>query len=341
MLSNTLLLANSKPWSSFLLKDIPSSPQSYVIWVIVFLIVLFMLSRLRNILEERSTKRAMTIARAFVGSLIAFLIAPIIFFLLLNIIAMVHGVETIHIGFLVKWIGLTISSYWWLLRCAFGSESLSGATVMYSVDSIIRMLWIILPFSFIWIRMSKTKIAKFFLIPMIIAVFVVTRYKIAPSTFITEDKELVQRIPFLKMFTVDADAPYQDNSLSLGQRKLFAGILLFLLIVGFVIGLHLQRYLIGFIVAAIGLLGFILMAPHKQEKVIPESHHEDYHVDLDSMIHLMGDLHQRNPDTIALYHLTLKIQSAYHARIDMGDNIIFPDSLCDKYDSYFYDWCKE
>ncbi len=335
-----ILLLDGKSWRQFF-GEVFRNPQNYVVWLIVFLVVLFLLARMRNIMEERSVNRAIYISRGLVGSFIAFLVTPIVFYILLNLVALVHGVSTIDISFLVKWIGLTLSSYWWLLKCFFGSESLSGATEMYSVDSIIRILWVTVPFSFIWLRMSKTRVGMLLLIPLIVGILVITRYKKAPSTFITEDRELVAKIPFLSWFIDNPDAPYTERSISLEQRKMVATGLLLFVLAGFGVGLYFKKRIIGLILSAIGILGFILMAPHEQEKVIPESHHEHYHANVDSLIHQMNHLHEINPDTLEIYNISLKVQAAYIARMQMGDMIRFPDSLCVKYQSYFFDWCKD
>lgn len=336
---NPLLL--SKSWSE-LLGNVATNPQNYVVWIIVFLIVLFLLSRLRNILEERSVNRAIYISRGMVGTVIAFIITPVVFFVLLNVIALVHGVNTIDIGFLAKWLGLTITSYWWLLKCFFSSAELIDNSQMYSPDSIIRILWIILPFSFIWLRTSSTRIGKLFLIPLIIGTFVITRYKRAPETFITKDQALVERIPFINFFIQDAGGGEKNPSrISTEQRKLVASGLLLLLVVGFVVGLYFQRRLIGLFIAAVGLLGFLLLAPHEKERVLPLVNQKNYTANLDSMIHLMNILHTQNPDTVELYYLSLQLKASYDARFHVGDMIEFPDSLCYKYEEFFYDWCQE
>lgn len=329
----------SKTWGIFL-KEVVSSPQGYVFWLIVFLVVLFFLSRLRNRMEERGVNKAIYISRGLVGSFMAFIIAPIVFFIMLNIVAIVHGVNTIDISFLAKWIGLTITSYWWLLKCFFGSSSLEGAKELYSVDAVIRILWVLIPISTIWLRMSKSNIGKLFLIPMIFGILVITRYKTAPPTFITEDKELVSRIPLLNWFVNDdPNATTKNRVLEPQQRKYIAGALASVVIVGFVVGLYLEYRIIGLFVSLVGLLGFLLMAPHELEKIIPPSHHEDYHADLDSLIFAMDSLYKINKESVEVYEVSRKIDAAYHARIDMGDMIKFPDSLCVKYDVYFYDWC--
>lgn len=337
---NAIFLSMS--WGEFLIA-VAQNPQKYVFWLIIFLVVLFILSRLRNIMEERGVNRAIYISRGFVGTFIAFIVTPVVFFIILNLIALVHSVDTIDIGFLAKWIGLTLTSYWWLLKCFFGSESLSGAVDIYSVDAIIRIFWVLLPFSIIWFRVSNSKIGKLFLIPLIIGVLVITRYKTAPSTFITEDQELVNKIPVLSWFANrgennDADeSPFLDGS----KRKIIAGALAFVILIGFVVGLYLEYRVIGLLVTLIGLLGFLLMAPHEKDKIIPPSHHEDYHINIDSLIYRMDSLHLADQKSLEVYNLSIKISAAYKARIDVGDMIRFPDTLCLKYESYFYDWCKE
>ncbi|WMX15816.1 MULTISPECIES: hypothetical protein [unclassified Aureispira] len=339
---NALLLSMS--WGEFLI-DVVQHPQKYVFWLIVFLIVLFLLSRLRNIMEERGVNRAIYISRGFVGTFIAFIVTPVVFFIILNLVAIVHGVNTIDISFLAKWIGLTLTSYWWLLKCFFGSESLSGATEIYSLDAIIRIFWVLLPFSIIWFRVSSSRIGKLFLIPLIIGVFVITRYKTAPPTFITEDRELVNKIPGLNWFTDQANGNSAANAekqfLDASKRKIIAGALALVIIIGFVVGLYLEYRVIGLLVTLIGLLGFLLMAPHEKEKVIPPSHHRDYHMNIDSLIYQMDSLYAIDQKSIEVYNISMKISSAYQARIDVGDMIRFPDTLCVKYESYFYDWCKE
>jgi len=324
-------------WGEFLI-DVAQHPQKYVFWLIIFLIVLFILSRLRNIMEERGVNRAIYISRGFVGTFIAFIVTPVVFFVILNLIAIVHGVNTIDIGFLAKWIGLTITSYWWLLKCFFGSESLSGAVDIYSMDAVIRIFWVLLPFSVIWFRVSNSKIGKLFLIPLIIGVLVITRYKTAPPTFITEDQELVNKIPVLSWFA-SKEEPEETTETQFMTGP--AGALAFVILIGFVVGLYLEYRVIGLLITLIGLLGFLLMAPHEQDKVIPPSHHEDYHLNIDSLIHRMDSLYLADEKSIEVYNLSMQINSAYRARIEVGDMIRFPDTLCLKYESYFYDWCKE
>lgn len=332
----------TQTWGEFL-GEIIQRPQKYVIWLVVFLIVLFMLSRLRNIMEERGVNRAIYVSRAFVGTFISFIVAPIVFYIMLNLVALIHGVSTIDIGFLAKWLGLTATSYWWLLKCFFGAADIVNAKDLYSLDSIIRILWILLPFSFIWLRVSSTRIGKLFLIPLVIGTLVITRYKHAPPTFITQDETLVERIPGLdwiksKKSTLSTEGKYM---LSLNQRRLAAGILSLFILAGFIIGLRVKRRVPGLLLALIGLMGFILLAPHENDKNVPQEHQEDYHTNIDSLVIAMDSVYSANPESIEAYYLSQKITAYYRARIVVGDMISFPDDLCERYHSYFYDWCKD
>ncbi|MDC0231143.1 hypothetical protein OAK19_04190, partial [Aureispira] len=71
---NTIIL--TKSWKVFI-AEVFRSPQSYIFWLVFFLIVLFLLSRFRNRMEERGVNKAIYISRGLVGSFIAFIVAPI------------------------------------------------------------------------------------------------------------------------------------------------------------------------------------------------------------------------------------------------------------------------
>lgn len=335
---NFILL--SKSWKEFF-TDVLRNPQGYLIWVIVFLIVLFILSRLRNRMEERGVNKAIYISRGLVGSFIAFIVTPIVFYLLLNAVALVHGVQLIDVSFLTDWIGLTISSYWWLLECFFNSVSVAYAKEIYSIDSIIRILWIVLPVCFIWLRMSKSRMGKLFLIPLIIFVLVITRYKSAPPTFITQDKELIQKIPMIQWLAPHEEMhnPEQEQIITLQQRSVLALGCAALLLVGFVIGLYFKKRLAGILICLVGLLGFVLMAPHSKEKT--NQNHPHFQVDLNALITKMDSLYMADGESIEVYELSQLIESVYDKRIAAGEMLIFPDSLCQKYEVYFYDRCQE
>lgn len=329
-------------WGEFLV-EVVKSPQNYVFWLIIFLVVLFMLSRLRNVMEERGVNRAIYISRGFVGTFIAFVVTPIVFYIMLNLVAMVHGVNTIDIGFLAKWLALTVTSYWWLLKCFFGAVDVVNAEQLYSLDAVVRILWILLPFSFIWLRVSNTRIGKLFLIPIIIGTLVITRYKTAPPTFITESEGILERIPGLKWLKASEDTTNGAGQaiLDANKRRIVAAGLIILIIIGFSLGFQEQRRVIGLLLALIGVMGLILFAPNENKKTIPDEHHEDYHTNVDSLVMLMDSIQAVNPENLEIYYLSQKVSAAYEARIVVGEIDRFPEELCERYHSYFYDWCKQ
>ncbi len=335
---NILLL--SKTWRHFF-SEVLRNPQAYIIWLVLFLIVLFILSRLRNRLEERGVNRAIYISRGLVGSFIAFIVTPIVCYLLLNLVALVHGIRLIDVGFLTDWIGLSISSYWWLLECFFNSVRVAYANDIYSLDSIIRIIWVVLPICFIWLRMSNSKMGKLFLIPLIIFVLVITRYKTAPSTFITEDKEIISKIPILQWFSAENKTFTEGEKklISVQQRGLLALGLACFILVGFVIGLYFKRRLVGLFICLVGSLGFILMAPQQTEKTgIIQAHDK---VDLKKLIRRMDSLFVRDGESIEVYEISLQLETIFDKKIADGAMILFPDSLCHKYPNYFYDRCQD
>lgn len=180
-------LQKSKSWSD-LIGDIFSKPTNILIWVIVFLVILFALSRFNNYLEVRGVDRAIYVTRGMVGSLMFFVIAPIVIFIMLFVIALIYGIPPPDISFLGKWISLTFSSYFWLLRCAFNDNNLiqENPVELYSVHALVRILWTLIPLTLIWLRVSKTRVGRLLILPVIIAILLIARYKKANETFLTQ-----------------------------------------------------------------------------------------------------------------------------------------------------------
>ncbi|MCH2046455.1 MAG: hypothetical protein MK212_20235 [Saprospiraceae bacterium] len=168
-------LQKSNNWSD-LIGDIFSKPTNLLIWVIVFLVILFALSRFNNYLEVRGVDRAIYVTRGMVGSLMFF------------VIALIYGIPPPDISFLGKWISLTFSSYFWLLRCAFNDTNLiqDNPVELYSIHALVRILWTLIPLTLIWLRVSKTKIGRLLILPVIIAILLIARYKKANDTFLTQ-----------------------------------------------------------------------------------------------------------------------------------------------------------
>lgn len=328
-----------------MLTDVVTRPSAYLFWVIIFLVLLFVMSRLNNVLEVRGVNRAIYITRAMVGSFMYFIVAPIVIFILINIIAFIYNVPRLDIGFLGKWIGLTMSSYWWLLKCFFGSSDISGEKDMYNIHSIIRILWVLIPISLIWMRMAKSRVGKLLILPLIIGIFVIARYKKAEETFVTKDlsPQTIAKIPIIGSLV--ADSGPGNGGLSPATRKVMGGLLIAAIAAGFFIGLRSQRKVVGLVVVLIGGLGLVLIAPSAGSDKKNRSFDDDHPVNIriDSLIRQLDTLYAADSNSLAVYELAVEINNAYqiqyHEGFVMIDTIWTRCGLCDKYKQLFYDHC--
>ncbi len=336
----TLLLEGS--WLD-LFARMAKNPQIFFGWIIASLVILFALSRFNNYMEIRSVNRAIVIARGFVGSLMWFVIVPIIIFLVINIMALIHGVPTFDISFLFKWIGLTFSSYWWLIKCAFGSEDISGQKEVYSINAVVRIIWIIIPISFIWLRTAQTRITKLLLIPILLAILVVTRHKKSEETFITKEfgVQNLQRVPLIGVLfeeetTEDGKPATKKGGLTPLQRKVLAGVLVVMMGTGFAVAMYWHKRVPGLLIIVIGLMGFFFVAPAPNGKKREHSQDHPIHANIDSLVLAMDSIYNIYGECVEVYELSLVIDAAYKAQ---HEEVSFPDTLCRRYSTYFYDWC--
>jgi len=152
--------------------------------LIFLLLLLFALSRLNNYMEVNSVNRAINIARAFVGSVMAFVIAPITILLLINLIAYLKGIPTFSFMFIWDWLKLTGSTFWWIVKSAtcFSCDN-ERMPYAYDINSIIRIAWVVIPVSFIWLRSTSTMVTRLMLLPFIAAILYVTYQRKANPTF--------------------------------------------------------------------------------------------------------------------------------------------------------------
>lgn len=180
-----LLLVNS--WADLLTKFL-SNPldflQDHWYGLILLLLLLFALSRLNNYMEVNSVNRAINLARAFVGSVMAFIIAPITVLILINAIAYIKGIPTFSFWFIWDWLKLTASTFWWMVRSAtcFSCDN-DLADYAYDINSLIRIAWVVIPVTFIWLRSTSTLITRFMLLPFIALIFYITYQRKASPTF--------------------------------------------------------------------------------------------------------------------------------------------------------------
>ncbi len=216
-------------WLDFLqsfLKNPGQFIQGHWPYLLGLLLVLFGLSRLNNYMEVQGVNRAINIARAFTGSLMAFVIAPIVFLMLVNLVAYVKGIPMFSFWFIWDWLRLTATTFWWIVKCAtcFSCES-EKMEVAYTTSSLIRIAWVIIPISFIWLRSVNSNLSKILLIPFVLAVFYITYQRPAPPTFL--DKHVpekyrnfeVKDFLDLKKHERDTKIPDKDIVINNDQRK--------------------------------------------------------------------------------------------------------------------------
>lgn len=326
-----------------------SNPMQIMIWIVVLLVILFVMSRLNNFMEVRGVNRAIHLTRALVGSVMYFVIIPIIIFALINVIAFVYGVPMIDISFLWRWIQLTGTSYFWLLKCMFNSMDVvgDGTAPSYTVHSVIRVLWILLPITLIWFRSFPKRNGRLLLIPFVILILIVTRHKIAPETFLTspETMAILKELPYVGSWFDETkkipNAAGGDDNLGPFQRRIIAGVLVVAIIAGLGLGLLTEQRVIGLIVTVLAIFGFILISPSRRIDdilVVPKNKEHPFHHNIDSLVHRLDSIYDvEGPESIGVYELTVSISNAYKAQQHKEE---FPDSLCQRYKPFFYDWCK-
>lgn len=344
---NLLLLdANSKNTWGEVIFNLLKSPMAFA-WIIAILILLFVMSRMNNNLEVKSVNRAIVISRSIVGIFMWFFVAPIVVFLFINLFAVVNGIEMISAGFILDWIGLTFSSYWWILKCAFGSESISGQKDTYTLDSIVRILWISIPLAFIWLRTTKTTIMRLLLLPLILSFFIIARHKMADPCFITEGEGrlFLEDLPIIGNMIKGTDPSIPVTTIKKTSAKdnmksiITFSVLASIVIGGIVIGLLKKLYIIGIIGAVVGIFGLILMAPSGDTKIIKMQHDEDHPINtnIDSLVKVLDSLITHEGESMKAYEVSRQINNALEAQHDF---IQFPQELCGhKFRTYFYDWC--
>ena len=348
---NVLFLQDAKidSWPA-LFKYFGSNPMQIMIWVVVLLVILFVMSRLNNFMEVKGVNRAISVTRALVGSFMYFVIIPIVIFALINVMAFLYGAPMIDVSFLWRWIALTGTSYFWFLKCMFNSTDVvgDGTAPSYTVHSIIRILWILLPIMLIWFRTFPKRNGRLLLIPFIILILVVTRHKFAPETFLTspEVMETLKHAPIIGNF-FDLSKQKKnvggasDETFTPMQRKVIAGILIVVILAGLGMGLFGNQRVIGLVVTMMGIFGFILISPSRNADdilIVPKNKEHPFHHNIDSLVHRLDSVYRaEGPESITVYELTVGISNAYKAQQHREE---FPDSLCQRYKPFFYDWCK-
>lgn len=319
-------------WTEFF-KDVVASPQNYVLWLILALVLLFMISRFRNKLEEQSVDKAIFISRALVGFIMAFVVGPVFFYLLFNLIAVFYGMELISIRFLYDWIALTVSSYWWLMKCFFNSADLKDTESIYQFNAIIRIIWICLPLTLIWWRVAKTAAGKSLILPLIIAILVITRHKEAPVTFLTQNQEITAHFDgfFESENHQSTSIESLDNKRNIKYQLLVIGCSI-LIITGLLLAYLTNLKVFGLFLGMTGVMAFVLFSPNDNNKV--PSYRENERIEL--LWKQFEQAYAAEGQDIRPYELSLKIKEYYRSNPSRR----FPSSKCIQFDAYFDELCN-
>lgn len=325
-----------KSWLEFF-QYLSRNPQSLLLLAVMLLVILFLLSRTNNFMEKKGVDRAIDITRAFVGFLMYFIIAPIVIFLFINAVAFINALPLLDISFLGKWIALTFSSYWWLLNCIFQNKDIVGQEEAYTVHAIIRILWIILPVTLIWIQISKTTAKRLLIIPVIVLVIMVTRHKIAEETFLTKDVDIetLRELPIIGYFFNEQNAVKKEaTAINDAQQKIISIAMIGLIAAGLCFGLLTKYKIAGLSGVALGILGFFILSTENIYYSKPKTSTKFNNVD--SLISVLDSVFdEEGPESLTVYKLTVELENIYKTK----ENLNFPDSLCKRYKTFFYDRC--
>lgn len=344
-----LLFEDKNDWGD-VLADILRNPQRYVVWLISIFVILFVLGRLNNSLEEQGTTRAMAITRGFVGSLMFFVIGPVVFFLLFIAFALVNNLPTPNISFLVDWLKLTVTTYWWVIRCSFNDARIEEINIMYTSHAVVRLVWILIPLAFVWLRNAGGRISKLLLIPVIAGILFVTQYREAPTTFITQGETYEKVKEYLPGFLVDTPEDQRvENELSPAEQKaktlrtrVIAVILSLIIASGFVVGFYFERRVIAILIVALGIGGFFVLSPGSTKQELREDDNLERvnteRVDIPDLIKRFEKSYEETGRSVETYEISLLLQRAIDEQNYALDR---RHPLCEKYDSYFYNYCPQ
>jgi hypothetical protein len=181
------------------------------------------------------------------------------------------------------------------------------------------------------------------LIPFIIAVIAVARYKKAEETFITKDidVETMRKLPVIGyLFEENRKGMVREGALSPTQRKIISGVLILMLVSGLGVGVFSEHRVIGLVVAIVGVFGFMFLAPGRGDNIlIPQNKEHPFHHNIDSLVKRLDSVYAADgPESLSVYEMTVTIENAYKAQ---SHKEVFPDSLCERYKQFFYDRCRE
>jgi hypothetical protein len=327
-----------KSWSEFY-KSIGENPQFVLVTMTILLVVFIIFFRLNNALVSKGVEQAAFFSGITVSAFMVFIIIPAALYLLFNLIAFSNNMPAIEISYLGKHIGLTFSSFLWFFSCLTQKKEILGQAEIYTADSIVRIIWILIPLTILWLMNIKNYHGRMLLIPAILVVFAITGYKKAEETFITRDidMETLRQVPVMGYFFEQKNN--QGISVDGNFKKTVSAILLVITFSGLLAGVFTKHSLTGLVLAFSGLLGFVLMTQVTTTKKTATKYKSDpLNYKIDSMSRRLDSLyHRKGAESLEVINLAEAIEKAYDSAKAKNE---FPDSLCSKYQELFSRKCK-
>jgi hypothetical protein len=273
-----------------------------------------------------------------VGAFMVLFIIPTAVYILINLIVFLNGTPVVEISYLGKHIALTFSSLWWFINCVFQKKELAGQDAAFTIHSVIRLIWILVPLIVLWLMIVKSYYGRLLLLPLMLIIIGLASYKKAEETFVTKDfgMSTLTQVPVLgTSFEPENKSKFVIES----QQKTFISLgFMTLCFLGLLLGVFTKQRFTGLILAMTGILGFILMTgidKSQSKKTIYKKTGTDYKID--SMSRRLDSLYERKgAASLEVIKLAEAIEKAYLKK-NKGE---FPDSLCSKYYQLFHK-CRE
>lgn len=361
-----------RTWADFL-NDAFLNPidfvQSHWLWVIVILLILFMMARLNNYLDEKGVDYAIHIARGMTSTILMFVVAPIIVLIFINLVALIEGLPFLELWFLVDWLRLTMTTFIWLIKCALNSRSITFNPQMYDLNAIIRISWVTIPFVVAAIyqyqQYSYRTWLQTLLIPYVLCILWITQYRKSPEPFIKkylpsfvlemDSLETNKKHDFNKKITIigkdtvhhqiDTKTTNIKKNTKTTQKEVPPPNIANVIIIGlFLLGLFLyfftQYQNIAMMMAIGGMvMGVLLFSPPNPdaEKVTKIKNDAKRHLDT-----LLVDFEGFYQQTKGAESLELSQRAMNIRNLIKEYRLKLPTNFCDSihYQKYFYEFCE-
>jgi hypothetical protein len=235
-------------------------------------------------------------------------------------------------------------------------------TELYDGNSLVRILWITVPLSAIWLYTSDTAMMRWMLLPLLVLILFVTRHRVANETFLTDmlephfpawftekkgsplaraGEQPPQESPTQdSVLTVDSpvDIPQQEDLDRFYQanRHLLNLAVLGLFVVGLVTGLVFKKTFAGSMLA-VAAIGLFFVFDKGQAFSWHPSGKSGYQrqAELDNLMHkFVEEARRPDADSVLLSLLSIKINKTL-----LEEKQSPPDSICTEFPDYFAETC--